>query len=281
MKKSLSLLFSLIIPLIFPQLVSAQIIINEISSGSSDEDWVEIYNNSANPVLLTEFVLKDKSDNEKPLTGTLDPEAFISFNWSNRLNNAGDIVYLFKISDSSQIDSISYGTEGGVCAPETNQSIGRYDNGNTIERFGSHTKGLTNVGANILPCPTPTPTLQPTAQPTVAPTKTSTPSPIPTKTATPVPTKSPTSKPTPTPTDEPEVLGESSTSGVSLMTNSPLPTSTSAPLVKGKKLTLPIIFITSGVLLLGFAVLQLINAKKSAQTIKSLGSSSDLGGNNI
>lgn len=124
---------------------------------------------------------------------------------------------------------------------------------------------------------TPSPTAAPTSTPTNAP------APIPTKTSTPVPTKSPTSKPTPTPTptDEPEVLGESSMSGLSLETFSPTPTSTSAPLVKGKKLTLPIIFITSGVLLLGFAVLQLINAKKSAQTIKSLGSSGDLGGNNI
>ena len=260
--------------------VNAQII-NEISSGSSD-DWVEIYNNTSRPIDLSQYKLVDAHPNEKILTGILDPESFTAIDWYNKLDKNGDTVYLKKIADNTDVDFIKYGSSDSVCVPDANQSIGRYENGNVIERFEFPTKGATNIGANILPCPTPSPSPSPTPQPTIAPTptptvtKTPTAVPLQTKTPTPVPTKSPPPSPKAdriagasagdaTPTNEPEVMGLSFTK----------------PLSKNKNLTLPIIFISSGVLLIGFAVLQLINAKKTAQDSKSMGTFTNMGGNNI
>jgi len=189
----------------FPVRVSAQII-NEVNSGTSD-DWVEIYNNSAVTIDLSLYKLTDKAGNEKALLGSLAPEGFLAFDWSNRLNNDGDIVYLMRISDGQTLETLTYGSEGGVCAPDSTQSVGRVNNGNVFERL-SPTKNATNVGAQLFPCPTPT--QGPTASPTQAPTSVPTATPI--KTPTPVPTKTPTPKSSPTTSPE---IAEDATSNPS------------------------------------------------------------------
>jgi len=102
---------------------------------------------------------------------------------------------------------------------------------------------------------TPTPTATATATATATSTATTTP----TKTPTPTPTKSPTPKPTKTPTPEPEVLGEEATPLPETPTPSPITESSS----KKKIPVLPVIFIGGGVLMIGFAVYNLIRAKKA------------------
>lgn len=168
--------FFLIIFLFFSSAgrVSAQII-NELYTPTTNDDWVELFNNDTVSVDLSGFRLQDKAGNTKTFSGVLEPGDFFVVGWSNRLNKDGDVVELIKISDESQVDEISYGTEGGVCAPSTGQSIGRVDNGNTIERFEAPTKEASNVSASLDPCPTPTP--EPTPTPTPEPTSTPTQSP--------------------------------------------------------------------------------------------------------
>jgi hypothetical protein len=253
----LLLFFSL--PFIFPPKVSAQVIINEFSSGTTS-DWVELYNNSISPIDLSLFRLEDKAGNTKTLSGTLNNEAFTFFDWSNRLDNSGDFFKLVQVSDGLVLDSISYGTEGGVCAPGSEESAGRVDNGNVIERFTSPSKGLTNVGAQINPCPVPTPTSTPTAEATATP--------VPTVAPTPTPTKKP--MPKPTPTSKPEVLGdESSGSEPNLIsfqdTPSAIPTPSGSQ-SSGKFPVLAVVFILSGVGLVGFSIFSFVRGMKKGYT---------------
>lgn len=176
---------------LFPKIVSAQIVINEIGPLSSP-DWVEIYNFSPESVDLTGYILRDSSvTNEFSLSGELGPGGFVVFDWSNRLNNSGDIVKLVSKADSQVIEEVPYGDKGGVCLPTEFGSIGKpIDGGNTIERFLASSRGLTNSGSTLDPCPAPT----------SVPTSTSSPTPTqkPIVTNSPSPTFKPTKKPSPT-----------------------------------------------------------------------------------
>ncbi|MEK7550858.1 MAG: hypothetical protein AAB535_03700 [Patescibacteria group bacterium] len=106
------------------------------------------------------------------------------------------------------------------------------------------------------PTPSPTPVAQTqtpaTSPPTVAPTKS--PTPLPTKTPTPKPSK------TPPPSPSPEVLGEEASPEPETPTPSPLVTEPP----KKKLPIVPIVLISSGLLMIGFAVLQLIRASKNS-----------------
>ena len=195
----------------------AQVVINEISSGSSNDDWVEIYvlpQVSPVPVDLSIYKLTDAAGNEKVLSNIVDTGGFVAFDWSNRLNNTGDTIYLYESVTNSQIDEIAYGVEGNLCAPEDSQSIGRTTDGTgSFVRFTSSSKAASNAGMVQLPCPTPTPlhtsTPTPSPAPTVAPTPSSTPTstktPTPTFTPTPTVTLLPTKKPTLRPTNTPKM----------------------------------------------------------------------------
>lgn len=196
MKLSFLLLLLFFVNLLSPQIVKAQIQINEVSSKSSP-DWVEIYNNSPDAIDLSLYKLTDRAGNLKSLTGSLINGGFIAFDWHNKLDNDGDTIYLLVASNSAQIEEFTYGDPGSVCLPDEAGSVGRVDNGNTIERFSLSTKAQTNTGSVINTCPSPTP--EPTPSPTVSIV------PTPTKTATPTPTISisPTYSPKPTKTPSP------------------------------------------------------------------------------
>jgi len=164
----------------FPQKIFAQVVINEFSSGTTS-DWVELYNTGSQSIDLSTYILTDSGTNTKNLQGTLNGGSFISFSFSNWLNNStADAVKLF--NNSALIDSIYYGSENQVCFAESNNSIGRYPDGNnTIDRFLSPTRDLSNNSVTLYPCPTPTPTFLPTPSPTPTLTPSPTPTPTPTK----------------------------------------------------------------------------------------------------
>ncbi len=195
--------------LMFPASVSAQVIINEFSSYESSGDWVELFANEDTDI--SGWVLRDTASSKMEtipngiIIGPTQPSSFYIAEVGNRLNVEGDIIKLLRSDDTTLIDQAPYGNQGGVCAPDSTQSVGRVDNGNVFERL-SPTKNATNVGAQLFPCPTPTstPTSTPTQVPTPAPTAT------PTKTPTPVPTKTPTPKGTPTKT--PEIVEDTTSS---------------------------------------------------------------------
>ena len=132
----------------FSSTVEAQVVINEFSSGTSNDDWVELYvlpQQSPVPVDLSQYKLIDYDNtNEKVLSNIIDPGGFASFDWSRWLNNSGDEIKLIRISDNNEIDKVSYGDKGGICAPEGSQSIGRSIDGiGTFVRFALSTKAAT------------------------------------------------------------------------------------------------------------------------------------------
>jgi Lamin Tail Domain len=178
----------------FPSYAHANLFINEVSTYDSD-DWVEIYNDGQESINLSGYILRDTTgSNKKELTGTINPNGFYVLDFSNYLNKANDTVRLLKLENGNEVEisKLVYGEVNSVCAPDSvSQSIGMVtDGGNTIERFSTSTKGITNNGSALLPCPTPTP------DPTSTPTKTPTLTPNPTFTLTLTPTKIPTKTPT-------------------------------------------------------------------------------------
>lgn len=175
---------------------ASSIVLNEIMPHPSPgNDWVELYNPTADSIDLTRWTLTDSTSTMKTLSGSITANGFITFDLSNRLNNSGDSIYL-KDSTGNEIDNYSYNSDPGL-----NQSIGRSPDGNNWTILTSSSKGSTNGE----PAPTPTSTPTPTPTPIPAPSKTPAPSPTPKKTANPTqsttqsPTSTPHSTPTPTP----------------------------------------------------------------------------------
>lgn len=247
----------------FAPKISAQVVINEFSSGTTS-DWIELYNISTESANLASYKLTDNGVNEKPLTGIIAPGGFISFTFSNWLNNTTpDAVILFR--DGVSVNSIYYGGDDQVCFAGSSDSIGRYPDGNnTVERFSIQTRDLSNNSTTLNPCPTPTPEPTSTPTPTPIPTHTSTPNPTatPTKTPTPTPTKSPTPKPTTT--SSPASTFEELVLGIQNNTVTPTPTPEEEIVGEKKFPVFPVILIVSGFLCIAGAVLFFVknNVKK-------------------
>ena len=182
MKKQLFALFVFCVLFVlstFPVLAAPTI--NEFSSADSS-DWIEIYNSGTEVVDLSLYRIRDLTTNNKlDLSGSLTPSGFASFDWSNKLNNGGDLIKLVLISDESTVDQVSYGNQGGLTAPGSTQTGGRQtDGGSSWVVFNSSSKNTSNNSSSIFSPPTATPT------------KTPTPTKIPTPTKSPTPTKIPT-----------------------------------------------------------------------------------------
>ena len=241
-----------------PKNVSAQVVINEISTNTGN-DWVELY--SIEEIDISGWLLMDdKSDIGTIPEGTILSEIgsmFYVVEVSNRLNKGGDDVRLFHSDKVTLVDMIEYGGEGEVCLPSDTGSIGRYPDGNaTVERFSSHTKDVTNNTATIDACPTPTPepTEEPTPEATTQSTSTQTPTKAPTLTpkstvlskATSKPKKTKTPKPTPTKDPKSLVLSD-------LDESTPTPTGSPDP-KNGKGFPYSaLLFVGGGIAFLGSA----------------------------
>ena len=166
---------------IFAKGASAQVVINEMSTDGSS-DWIELF--SSEDIDISGWILKDTTGEVDTIDSDISigpsTSSYYVIGVSNRLNNGGDIVTLYLPDGSTKKDEIPYGDQGSVCTPTSSGSIGRYPDGNqVVERFVTHSQGVSNNSATLSPCPTPTP--------------------IPTQTTTPTPTNAPTSTPTPTP----------------------------------------------------------------------------------
>lgn len=242
----------------FPEIAKAQVLINEFSSGTTS-DWIELYNISTESADLSSYKLMDSSTNDKPLSGSIPPGGFASFNFSNWLNNSTpDGVRLF--NGSNLVDSIYYGDENQVCYALGTESIGRYpDGGNTIDRFSTPTRDASNNSATLNPCPAPTPVPTQTPSPTPVPTPVSTPTFIPAPVKTPTPKPSPVKTSSPTPFETPSVLGASDVNFLKTADPSPAPLpekKNNFPVIAGIFIFLGIAFMS----LAGFAAF-----KKSAR----------------
>lgn len=244
----------------FPTSVSAQVVINEFSS-NSDTEWVELYNTTLNSIDLTGWKIQDGAQPPELLSGTIQPQAYFVFEHnSGWLNNSGsDSITLKDLSDTA-IDGVTYGSGGVVGIPAPDKSAGRVPNSSTTWQNNlSWTKGYVN------PDPTPSPSPTTTATSTSVPTQSPTPTPTPTKSPTPSPTKSPTPKASNSPSPSPEVLGEETSPTNDPKTQEVSPTPLVLDSAKKKFPFIPVLFIGSGLAMIVFAAVQLMNAKKSAQ----------------
>lgn len=190
--------------------IAGDVVINEFFSNGST-DWVELYNVSDSVIDLSTYRIRDStSSNKIDLSGTINPHGFSAFDWSNNLNNSGDIIKLVsKQEDAVIFDQVAYGDQGNdVGAPAVNQSAGRITDGSgSFAILSSLSKGSTNSISSVVQS---TPTLDP---PTNTPTKV----PTPTKTLTPTRNPTPTKTPTPIKTSTPAKLS-------STATKTPIPT---------------------------------------------------------
>ena len=151
--RNLLLIGFIILILLIPRVAVAQVVINEFSSGTS-ADWVEIYNESTESADLSQYRLRDSASGKKDLSGTVLPASITSFFFSNRLNNAGDVVKLLRIVGEQEelLEEIAYGDAGGICAANKEQTIGRLPNDlNKIVLFAQATQDVANTGS-VVPC---------------------------------------------------------------------------------------------------------------------------------
>ncbi len=174
-----------------PTEASAKIWINEFYSSGSD-DWIELYNDAAEIVILDVYSFRDSSaTNKLDLSGQIEPGGYVAFEWGSKLNNSKDIIKLVSKADEANIhDEIAYGSSENLPAPQTGQSAGRQNNGGSAwVVFQNPSKSATNTNSILAPIPTAIPENTPTPVKEPTPTRTPTPTKIPT------PTKLPTPKP--------------------------------------------------------------------------------------
>ncbi len=178
--------------LIFPGTIKAQIVINEVfPNPAGDEggaEWVELYNLDANPASLSGCILHlHESDNNQRVVFSDDDfvEKFKVVSWDDSwLNNSRDKV---RLVCASFHDETAYGVANGaiVTSPKEDLSIGKSPDG-TGEFYVLSSVTLGNPNS-LPPSSTPAPTYSPSPQPTSSPTPTLIPTPtfIPTKISTP------------------------------------------------------------------------------------------------
>jgi hypothetical protein len=270
-KAVLSLLIAIITFQIITPVAFANLLINEFSS-TTQSDWVEIMNAGSEEIDLSDYRIRDTTKNNKvDLLGTLTPGSITSFSFGRSLNVDGDIVRLVFLDGEEEvtIDSIPYGTEGGVCIPSELGSIGRYPDANsTIERFLKATKDLSNDSAILDPCPTPTP--EPTPSP--SPTSKSTSTPAQTKTPAPTPTATVKTSATIKPSAKSVAKDEKDGDEVILGLREELketPTASPEALVKGHFPLKSLLFILPGIGFIGYPVYLFLRSRQKGYTGKS------------
>ncbi|KKQ37538.1 MAG: hypothetical protein US53_C0016G0006 [Candidatus Woesebacteria bacterium GW2011_GWA1_37_7] len=276
------LVFFLIFLLIFPVTVNAQVVINEFSSGSSHDDWVELYNSGTQVVNLSSYILRDSTDTNKVeiknIQNSLEPDSYLVIDLKNYLNKDGDKIRLLEILPDNSVvekDILLFGDKGGVCSPIESGTAGRYpDANNTIDRFKIDTKGGSNDSSLLDPCPTPTSlpaaTYTPTPKPTATDKPTNTPKPI----STINPKNTTTLKPVSTSDSTSNISSENEANGdkkneseivlgVKNDTNELSPTPFEEQVSRNKFPLLAGVFVFAGIVLIGGAIYPLIkNLKK-------------------
>jgi hypothetical protein len=153
---------------IMPTSIFATVVINEIYPKTEQvtHTWIELYNNSNEPVSLDRWTLKNSNGTATTFTmnasSIIQPRNFLVFNYSQtniQLEKNGDTVLLHN-EKNDLIDSQSYPSILGY-----NSSVGRSTDG---AGFWTFCDQATQERSNNCPPPTPTPliTPSPTALPT-------------------------------------------------------------------------------------------------------------------
>ncbi|MDP3985673.1 MAG: lamin tail domain-containing protein, partial [bacterium] len=113
---------------------AGDLLINEIvPNPSAGDEWVEIKNTASEPLALGGMKIRDGSTRSIPLSGTIEPLAYmVVFSSSALFNNSGDTVIIAG-GDDTVFDHVSYGDweDNSVkpAAPGKNQSLARSPDG--------------------------------------------------------------------------------------------------------------------------------------------------------
>lgn len=253
MRKLLGVIFLFFVSLAFPSSVSAVTITIDSYPTTISSDIFNVTASVAGATNATNYL---RADLYKEGTSNYFGETYNGSDWYSGSEGKSYFPILIQNASASATFQVQLGN------PSSTQYLGPGTYKLKIRRYtssGSASSNDTQDPVDIqITYSTPSPTTIPTTDPTQAPNST----PTPTKSATPILTKSPTPKPTKSPSPSPEVLGEE-------VTPSPyIENPTSTPLVldsKEKKVPIiPVVLIVSGLAMIGFAILQLVNAKKSA-----------------
>lgn len=153
-------------------------------------DWFEIINEEDTQINFSSYSVKDLAGNTVTKDISIPAKGNCIFEFQNRLNNGGDVLFLYK--NDQQIDCFKYGdTEPSECQSVKDPPI--------------EESRPSSLCYEPTPEPTQTPTPKPTSTPKPqTPKPTITPSPKPTVILTPKPTEIVTMNPLESPT--PEVL---------------------------------------------------------------------------
>ncbi len=139
----------------------SDIVVNEFVADpvSGESEWIELFNNTSGDIDLVDWVIKDGTFTQTPLSGVISAYGFIVIEkLRSQLNNSGDIITLEDPADNV-IDEVSYGNwaDGNVSdnAPQTNDpnSIARKVNGrdtNNNKNDFSVTMSVTKGASNII-----------------------------------------------------------------------------------------------------------------------------------
>jgi hypothetical protein len=150
------------------QVMSNDIVINEFMADNAStimdpageyDDWIELYNPTSNPIILTGRFLTDKKDNLTKYQFTqpnlvLNPNEYLLI-WCDeqvsqqgihsnfKLSKDGEFISLVESDGISIIDSLSFGLQ------TTDISFGRLPNGTGNWQFLSPTPGISNLLVSI------------------------------------------------------------------------------------------------------------------------------------
>lgn len=156
------------IPIIFT------LIISNFSSNTTN-DWVEVVNPTESEINFSEYFLTDVAGNKIEKDILIPAKGNCVFDWSNKLNNGGDTIFLQK-KDTTQVDCVKYKDGAkGECAntrdpTETKPNTNCFEKPKATEQPNTPAPASPSGGPTVVLTQKPQP-----ASPTVAPTPMPTP----------------------------------------------------------------------------------------------------------
>lgn len=166
--KTIVITLSLLVFLLFPKNVFAQVVINEFQLSPSGNQWVELYNNGEDDIDISGWIIDDNGGSSAyftiPSETILQSKKCISFessqfNWNTASKDE------VKLISSSGVETYSYQK-----SPGDNISIGRaIDGEGDLVVLSSESRDEYNAGGGSCLAPTPVTTETPTAAPTSTP----------------------------------------------------------------------------------------------------------------
>ncbi len=167
----------------FPKICLAEssLILYKFSSDNGP-DWVEIVNNSEDNIDTSSYHIKDESSEVASLSCNLKPGGHYLIDCGNRLNKAGDVIYLIRELEVAS-DCVAYGP--GKSCVEGEPADLQQPVGGSYGIWSGTAWGITEDSskADNTDCLSPTPTI--TLASVETPTITLTPTPVSTSTPTP------------------------------------------------------------------------------------------------